>query len=62
MNIFNFGTNLGLTGGKYLAKVIFDVKIEISVFEISHVQNFKIFWALLIGGTNLGLTGGNNIS
>ena len=53
---------MGLTGGKYLAKVIFDVKIEISIFEISHVQNFKIFWALLIGGTNLGLTGGNNIS
>ena len=45
-----------------MSKVIFDIKIKISIFEISHVQNFKIFWALLIGGTNLGLTGGNNIS
>ena len=25
MNIFNFGTNLGLTGGKYFFKIIFDI-------------------------------------
>ena len=25
MSIFNFGTNLGLAGGKYFIKIIFDI-------------------------------------
>ena len=40
---FNFGTNLDLTGGKYLVKIIFDTKIEIGIFEISIVPNFNKF-------------------
>ena len=32
-SIFNFETNLGLTGGKYLIKIIFDIKIEVGIFE-----------------------------
>ena len=40
---FNFGTNLGLTGAKYLIKIIFDFKIDINVFEILHVPNFNKF-------------------
>ena len=42
MSIFNFGTNLGLTGSKYFVKIIFDIKIEISIFEISNVPNLKL--------------------
>ena len=41
MSTFNFETNLGLTGGKHLIKIIFDIKIEIGIFEISNVQNFN---------------------
>ena len=26
LSIFNFGTNLGLTGGKYFIKIIFNMK------------------------------------
>ena len=29
MSIFNFGTDLGLTGAKCLIKIIFEMKIEI---------------------------------
>ena len=47
---FNFGTNLGLTGGKDLIKIIFDIKIEIGIFEISNVQNFNKFCAFLMLG------------
>ena len=54
---FNFGINLGLTGGKYLVKNIFNFKIEISIFEISNVLNFNIFCAFLIWDLS-GLTGG----
>ena len=37
---FNFGTNLG---SKYLTKTIFDIKIEISTFEILNVPNVNKF-------------------
>ena len=50
MGNFNFGTNLGLIGGKYLMKTIFDIKIEIGIFEISNALNFNKFLALLILG------------
>ena len=42
---FNIGTNLGLAGGKYFIKIIFDVKIKIG---ISNVPNFNKFKAFLI--------------
>ena len=42
--------NLGLTGGKYLIKIIFDIKIEIGIFKISNVPNFNKSWALLVLG------------
>ena len=45
---FNFGTDLGLTGSKYLIKTIFDIKIKISVLQIIIVPNFNKLWALLI--------------
>ena len=38
---FNFAINLEPTGGKYLIEIIFDIKIEIGVFEISNVPNFN---------------------
>ena len=41
--IFNFGTNLGLTGGKYLVKNIFNIKIEIGILEILDMPNFNKF-------------------
>ena len=40
---FNFETNIGLTCGKYLIKIIFNIKIEIGIFEISNVPNFNKF-------------------
>ena len=43
MSTFNFGTNLSLTGGKYLIKIIFVIKTEIDIFEISNVSNFNKF-------------------
>ena len=46
--VFNFGTNLGLTDGKYLIKNIFDIKIEIGTLEILHVPNFNKFLVFLI--------------
>ena len=58
LSIFNFGANLGLTGAKYFIKIIFDIKIEIGIFEISNEPNFNKFWALLILGPILDLTGG----
>ena len=42
---------MDLTGGKYLRKIIFDIKIEIGIFQIPNVPNFNKFWSL---GTNLG--------
>ena len=50
MSIFSFATNLGLAGDKYLIKIIFDIKIDARIFEISNVPNFIKFWALLILG------------
>ena len=41
------GTNLGLAGGKYFIKIVFDIKIKIDIFEISNVLNFSNFWPLL---------------
>ena len=38
---FKFWTNLDLTGGKYLMKIIFDIKIKIGRFEISIQSNLK---------------------
>ena len=43
ITIFVTNTNLGLRGGKYLIKIIFDIKIEIGIFEISNVTNFNEF-------------------
>ena len=31
---FKFWANLDLTGSKYLINIIFDIKIEIGIFEI----------------------------
>ena len=55
---FVLGTNLGQRSGKYLMKLIFDIKIEIGIFEISNVPNFDKSWAFFYFGTNLGLTEG----
>ena len=41
---------LGPTGGKYLIKFIFDIKIEIGMFEITIRPNFNKFWAFFILG------------
>ena len=46
--------NLGLTGGKYLIKIILGIKIEIRIFLISNVPNFKIV-GIFNFGTYLGL-------
>ena len=47
----NNGTSLGLAGGKYFVKIVFDIKIKIGIFEISNVLNFSNFWALLSVGS-----------
>ena len=39
----NFGINMGLTGGKYFIKIIFNIAINIEVFEIFNVPNFNKF-------------------
>ena len=36
--MFNIGTNLGLTAGKYFIKIIFDIKIEIGILEVLDCQ------------------------
>ena len=41
---------MGLTGGKYFIKIVFDIKIEIGIFEISNVPNLNKFWTILILG------------
>ena len=43
IGIFNFGTNLCLAGGKCFTKIVFDIKIKIGIFEMSHVPNFNKF-------------------
>ena len=50
MSIFNFGTILDLTGGKYFIKITLYIKIEIGILEILDVPNFDKFWAFLILG------------
>ena len=53
---FDFGTNMGLAGGKYFIKIIFDIKIKISIFEILDVANFNKFLEFFFYfGTNLDL-------
>ena len=47
-----------MAAGKYFTKAIFDMNMEIDIFEISNVLNFNEFWAFFNFGTNLGLTGG----
>ena len=39
----NLGMNLGLTIGKYFIKIVFDMIIEIGIFETSNVSNFSNF-------------------
>ena len=51
---FNFATNLGRPSGKYLMEIIFDIKIEVGIFEISNEPILSVFNF----GTNLGLTCG----
>ena len=41
---------MGLAGGKYFLKIIFDIKIKIGIFEITNVPNFNKLWALIILG------------
>ena len=43
MSIFNSEINLSLKGRKYLINIIFDIKIEIGIFEISNVPSFNEF-------------------
>ena len=49
---------MGPTGGKYLIKIICDIKIEIEIFEILVVPNSNKFWDAFNFGTNMGPTGG----
>ena len=37
-----------LTDGKYLIKIVLNIKIDIGIFEISNVLNFNKFWGLLM--------------
>ena len=41
---------MGGTGGKYSVKFIFDIKIEIGIFEISIPPDFNKFQAFFILG------------
>ena len=41
LSIFNFGTNMGLAGGKYLIKLALDIKIEFGILEILDEPNFN---------------------
>ena len=49
---------MGLRGGKYFIKVIFDIKVQIVIFKVSNVPNFNEFRVFFYFGTNLGLRGG----
>ena len=44
LSIFNYRTKLGLTSGKYSINNVFEVKIEIRMFEISIRPDFNKFW------------------
>ena len=50
LSYFILGVNLPVTVSKYFIKIIFDIKVEIVIFEISNVPNFNKFWAFLILG------------
>ena len=43
-----FWGQFGLAAGKHFIKTIFDIKIQIVIFEMSNMPNFNKFWALLI--------------
>ena len=43
LGIFDFGTISALIKGKYFIKIIFDIKIEIGIFETSTVPSFNKF-------------------
>ena len=47
---FQFWNQFGPKGGKYLIKIIFDIKIGTGVFQTPNVQNLSKFCALLILG------------
>ena len=49
---------MGLAGGKYFIKIIFDIKIKIGIFEYQiKFAEFQSILSILNFGTNLGLTG-----
>ena len=49
-NTWNIKYEFDLAAGKYFIKTIFDIKMEISIFETSNVPNFNQFWVFLILG------------
>ena len=49
---------MDLAAGKYFTEIIFEIKIEIGIFEISNVPNFNKSRLLFNFGTNLDLAGG----
>ena len=49
---------MGLTEGKLLIKIIFDIKIVVGIFEISNMPNFQKILSTFNFGTNLGRAGG----
>ena len=60
MNSEHYCTKLGITGGKYFIKIVFDIKIKIGIFETSNVLNLnKYILSTLNFGTYLGLAVGN---
>ena len=50
LKIINLAVNLPLAAGKYFIKIMFDIEIEIGIFEILNVSNFNKFWAFIILG------------
>ena len=40
MGTFDLGVSLVLAGGKYLAKINFDINIEISVLNVPNLNKF----------------------
>ena len=45
------GKNLGLTGGKYFIKIIFDIKIEIGILSIRYSKFQSLLSILIVGPT-----------
>ena len=58
MSTINFGTSLGLTGGKCFIKNIFDIKTDWFTWNIWCVK-FYLVLSICSFGNNLGLIGGN---